>query len=363
MAQGHDILKVFVAKKDGVVLTAGKKLKELKEGEVAIFNADTNLSVADFTTSDKFYLATNKKGKIVKSPNRWIDKDNIKTISIKEPTTSANKKVTFKDFKIFCGKDYSLKIEAFNELTKFEVGVNNHVASLVASSKDCSECGAGDKCTEINPIPVIFEMLRNVNRSKYVTVTAIARAQITGVAGITGTVTKGTALTEAQLKLINTHNLTKSVPTDFVKVNLVFEAKPLPKDNWKEGYLFPRETDFNIVISDSFLGNGVLETTTKTVVEQGSGFDIKHLEFKQINPDSHSRYSNFGREEYHVESIADPNEKYTQISITYGHKTQVTSHLYDHEAEVLLAIPSTTTNVQALKTALKALKATVVGTL
>lgn len=356
MAQGNDILKVFVAKKDGIVLTAGKKLKDLKVGEVAVFDTETNLSVANFEASKRFYLAINQNGKIVKSPNRWIDKDNIKAISVTPATNSVNKKVTFKDFTIHCGKNYSIRLEATNELTKLEMGTNHSGNALIASSKDCSECGVNDKCVEINPIPVVYEFMYNKHRNKYVKVDAIARANITGVNGIAGTVNKGTILTEAQLKLINKHNLTKTNPTEFVKVDLVFEAIPLEKGNYAEGYMFPRETEFNVVLSDSFIGNGILEINNKTVIEQGAGYDIKNLEISTINPYSHSRYSNYGYETYHTESFADVNEKYVQIAIRYGHKTEVTSHLYDHTSEVIIALPSTS-NIDAFKNILKTLNA------
>lgn len=358
MAQGHDIFKVFVAKKDGVILTAGKKLKEVLPGEVYIFDADTNLSVANLNATSRFFLATNNDGKIVKSTNRWIDKDNIKSISVAEPRDAVNKKVTFKDFKIFCNKDYSLRVDATNALTMFEMRTNTDSASLVASSVDCGNCGQSDPCKEINPIPVVFEMLRNKERLTFVKVYATARANITGVNGITGTVNANTILTEAQLKLINTHNKTKTNPDDFVKVNLVFEAVPLPKDDNQEGYLFPRNTDFTISPSESFLGNGVFEEV-KNVVEQGSGFDVQHLEYKQTLEGSY-RYSDFGHRTFHPKMYANPTEKYVQFSLRYGHKTEVTSHLYDHTAEVVIALPSTS-NTTALKNLLKTLGGVKVG--
>lgn len=358
MAQGHDIFKVFVAKKDGINLTAGKKLKEMLPDEVYIFDADTNLSVANLTASSRFYLAMSKDGKVIKSTNRWIDKDNVKSITVAKPVDLVNKKVTFKDFKIFCNKDYSLRVDATNALTMFEQMTNADTASLVASSVGCGNCGPTDPCQEINPIPVVYEMLRNKQRLSFVKVDVIARANITGVAGITGTVNKGTVLTDAQLKLINTHNKTKTNPNDFVKVDLVFEAIPLPKDDNQEGYLFPRNTDFVISPSESFLGNGVFEEV-KNVVEQGSGFDVQHLEYKQVKQDSY-RYSDFGHKTFHPKMYANPTEKYVQISLRYGHKTQVTSHLYDHTAEVVIALPSTS-NITAFETVLKTINATKIG--
>ena len=103
------------------------------------------------------------------------------------------------------------------------------------------------------------------------------------------------------------------------------------------------------------MGNGVVETTQKSVVEQGSGFDIRNLEYRTINTEVSSRYSNYGNKVYNTPAYADPNEKYIQISIRYGRATQVTHHLYDHTSELILAIPSNTTagTVTALKTALK----------
>lgn len=366
MAQGQDIQKVFVAKKDGIVLTAGKKLADLAEGEFAIFDTETNLSVADLTASNRVYFAIKQVGKIVKSPNQWIEKNNVKSISIIEPVEPKNQIVVFKDFSIFCGKDYTIRTQAFNELTKLQDGVNSSTAFGTATSKNCQVCNT-DPCKEINPIPVVAEIYNNLKNNKYVKVTLTARAAITGVAGITGTVNAGDPISEAQLKLINKHNegLTGATPA-FVKVNFKFEAVPLEKDNYQEGYLTPRNTEFEVGLGDNFLGNGTLEKTQKTVTEQGSGFDIRNLEYRSINPEVYSRWSNYGQQVYHTPAYADPNEKYIQISIRYGRATQVTHHLYDHTSELILAIPSNSTasKVTALKTALKKFEPEVVlGTL
>ena len=114
------------------------------------------------------------------------------------------------------------------------------------------------------------------------------------------------------------------------------------------------------------MGNGVYAVTQQTIVEQGSGFDIRHLEYRSINPEVYSRWSNYGQQVYHTPAYAKVDEKYIQISIRYGRATQVTHLLYDHTQELILAIPSNTTagTVTALKTALKKFEPeVVVGTL
>lgn len=355
MAQEQDIQKVFVAKKDGIVLTAGKKLADLAEGEFAIFDTETNLSVANLTASSRVYFAILQGGKIVKSPNQWIEKNNVKSISVIEPVEAKNQITVFKNFSVFCGKEYTIRTQSFNEFTKFERGVNSITAFGTATSKSCQVCNT-DPCKEINPIPVVAEIYKGLKNNKFVKVSLVARANITGVAGITGTVNAGTELTDAQLKLINTHNegLTGATPA-YVKVDFKFEAIALKKEDYQEGYLFPRNTEFEVGLGENFMGNGVVETTQKSVVEQGSGFDIRNLEYRTINTEVSSRYSNYGNKVYNTPAYADPNEKYIQISIRYGRATQVTHHLYDHTSELILAIPSNTTagTVTALKTALK----------
>lgn len=366
MAQGQDIQKVFVAKKDGIVLTAGKKLADLAEGEFAIFDTETNLSVANLNNSNRVYFAILQGGKIVKSPNQWIEKDNVKSISVIDPVDPKNKIATFKNFSIFCGKDYTIRTQAYNELTKFQEGVNASTAFGTATSKNCQVCNT-DPCKEINPIPVVAEIYKNLKNNKYVKVTLTARAAITGVTGITRTIAAGDEVFESELKLINTHNEGLTGPTPaYVKLDFKFEAVPLEKDNYQEGYLTPRNTEFEVGLGDNFLGNGVYAVTQQTVTEQGSGFDIRHLEYRSINPDVYSRWSNYGQQVYHTPAYAKEDEKYIQISIRYGRATQVTHLLYDHTQELILAIPSNTTasQVTALKTALKKFEPeVVVGTL
>ena len=139
MAQGQDIVKVFVAKK--FISTAGKKLSDLVDnGDFGIFDLDTNLTVAGFTPK-RTYLAIKMGGKIHKSPNMWIENDNIKSISKTGILEPKNKVVVLKGFTITCGKDYTLRLEAYNELSKFNQGTNGVNTFLSARSEECGVCG------------------------------------------------------------------------------------------------------------------------------------------------------------------------------------------------------------------------------
>lgn len=345
MAQGQDIVKVFVAKK--FISTAGKKLSDLVDnGDFGIFDLDTNLTVAGFTPK-RTYLAIKMGGKIHKSPNMWIENDNIKSISKTGILEPKNKVVVLKGFTITCGKDYTLRLEAYNELSKFNQGTNGVNTFLSARSEECGVCGISDPCKKINPIPVVLELIRNANRNPYIKVEVIARGAITGVTGITGTKAAGDVLTEAELKALNTHNkgLTGATPA-YVEVDLQFTAIPTPKDDYMEGYIAPRNTEFIVGIADGFVGNGTVEEKQVSIVEQGSGFDLKHLEWTTINEKYNTRYSEITRKEFHPESFIDENKSYNTITIRYGVKRQVTSHLYDHTSEVIVAYENGSTGIE-----------------
>ena len=343
MAQGQDILKVFVDKK--FIKETANKITDLAQGDFGIFDLNTNVTVADFKPK-RTYLAINMGGKIYKSPNMWIENDNIKSISKNSIVAHQDKVVTFKDFTITCGKDYTLRLEAYNELTKFNQGTNGVTTFLTSRSTECGACGTNDPCKEINPIPVILEYVRNAKRNPYLKVEVIARAAITGVTNVANKAI-GDVITETELKAIDVHNkgLTGASPA-YVRVDLKFTALPTTKDDWKEGYIAPRNTEFNVGIADGFVGNGTLTVVQPNVVEQGSGFDLKHLEWTTIGETYNTRYSELTRKEFHPESFVEESKSYNTITIRYGLKRQVTHHLYDHTSEVIVAYENGATDIE-----------------
>lgn len=339
MAQGQDIVKVFVAKK--FIKTAGKKLSDLADdGDFGIFDLNTNLTAADFTPK-RTYLAIKMGGKIHKSPNMWIENDNVKSISKVVRAEHQDKIVTFKDFTITCGKDYTLRIETHNEFLKFKQGTNSLITTLTARSEECNTCGTADPCKKINPIPVVLEFLVNASGNPYIKTEVTTRKALTNVAGLTKTA--GDVLTLDELKTLNKYNkgLTGATPA-YVEVDLKFTAIPLEKTDWKDGYMSPRNTEFVVGIGDGFIGNGTVEVTKPNIVEQGSGFDLKNVEWTTINEKYNTRYSEFTRKEFNPESFVDETKVYDVITIRYGVKSQVTHHLYDHTSEVIIATESLT---------------------
>lgn len=341
MAQGQDILKVFVAKK--FIKATGKKLSDLTPGDFGIFDLSTNVTVADFKPK-RTYLAINMGGKIYKSPNMWIENDNIKSISKTGVEAHKDKIVTFKNFTITCGKDYTLRVEASNELTKFLQGTNNFNLFLTARSEECWACGTSDPCKEINPLPVILEFLRNSKRNPYVKLEATARAAITAIAGVTAAA--GDVLTIAQLQALSNHNKTQTTPANLIRVDLKITSIPIERRDYKDEYIAPRNTDINVGIDDGFLGNGVLAVAQNNVVEQGSGFDLKNIEWTTIGDEYNSRYSELTRKEFHPKSFLDETKSYNVLTIRYGLRRQVTSHLYDHTSEVLIAYEPGATDIE-----------------
>ena len=141
----------------------------------------------------------------------------------------------------------------------------------------------------------------------------------------------GDVLTLDELKTLNKHNkgLTGATPA-YVEVDLKFTAIPLEKTDWKDGYMSPRNTEFVVGIGDDFIGNGTVEVTKPNIVEQGSGFDLKNVEWTTINEKYNTRYSEFTRKEFNPQSFIDETKVYDVITIRYGVKSQVTHHLYDH---------------------------------
>ena len=341
MAQGQDILKVFVAKK--FIKATGKKLSDLTDGDFGIFDLTTNVTVADFKPK-RTYLAINMGGKIFKSPNMWIENDNIKSISKSGIVAHKDKIVTFKNFAITCGKDYTLRLEAHNELSKFQQGTNGVTSFLTARSEECGACGTSDPCKEINPLPVVLEFVRNAKKNPYVKLEVTARAAITAIAGVTAAA--GDTLTEAQLQALSNHNKTVTTPANLIKVDLKFTTIPIPKTNYKDGYFSPRNTELVLGVADAFLGNGVVSVVQQNVVEQGSGFDLKNLEWTTIGDKYNSRYSELTRYEFHPESFVEEGKSYNTITIRYGLRRQVTHHLYDHTSEVIVAYETGAVDVE-----------------
>lgn len=351
MGLDKEIYKIFVTTSD--LKGAGNNLSQLNEGEVGLFDSNTNLSIIDtgITNQGRYYFATKQDGKIIKSPNRWIEANSITSVAQKPYVAPQNKKVTISNFKVTCGKDYVINVLIENEMTKFLQGTNAQTVLMTAKAVDCSTCG-GNNCDEIDQIHIIKQFLSNIS-NPYVSIKFL-------VAETKGTFTQDSEITKTNVDSIIAYNTGKAIAQQ-VKAKIVIESIPLPKDNFKKGYFKVRNTDFTVILKEGFISNYTLVENTKNVVEQGSGFDINHLEWRQQY--NGYRESNF---DYDIEipMKAIPTEQYETIGVVYDNKAQVGPFQYNHPTEIIFAIKGTSTNLKkAIKKLAENSKATIVGAL
>lgn len=351
MGLDKEIYKIFVTTTD--LKSAGSNLSQLAEGEIGLFDLDTNLTVeeAGIKNQGRYFFATKLGGKIVKSPNRWLSTNLVTSVAQKPYVAPQNKKVTFTDFKVMCGKDYTITVLVENEMTKFLQGTNSETVLLTASSKPCTDCTA-TPCNEEEQLHIIKQFLGNT-QAKYVTVKYLVKET-------KGSFTADTEITKTNVDEMIKYNTGKPA-NDQIKAKIVFEAKPLDKDSYKEGYFKVRNTDFTVVVKDGFVGNGTLTENTKNVVEQGLGFDLNHLEWRQ-------QYNGYRQSNYdfdvEIPVYAKPTEQYETISIVYGNTEQVGPFQYNHPSELIIAVKGASTKIKkVIKKLAENGKATIVGTL
>lgn len=355
MARNNDVFQVLVTKGNQEVLAPGDKVTALAPGQIGVFDANTNLSIDGSTNTKNFYLAVgldlNGDGvtdEVAKSTGSHIQKKNIQFYSFRPHTASRPMKVVLKDFTADCETEYGIKLELRNQEIYRSQGYNQFTKTYSIVTGCCDGCEPTCPSGDANEITKLLKININNDPSGLIKATAIARQPLTvATHGVSVNIPLGGVVSDANLEAIMVFNAAQADPSTFVYTDLEIETITQAVNNFCSvnlKYFYPRET---VVIATKIAGfkcNGTLEVTQEAAFEEGSGYDIKQLEYEAKGwKESPYRLSTLNGVADERVFNAVSTEKYDQIALTHDQFSQGAWLEYFTNQATLVAIPATNT--------------------
>lgn len=355
MARNNDMFQVLVTKGNQPVLAYGNKVTALAPGQIGVFDANTNLSIDGNINIKNFYLAVgldlNGDGvtdEVAKSTGSHIQKKNIQFYSFRPHTASRPMKVVLKDFTADCETEYGIKLELRNQEIYRSQGYNQFTKTYSIVTGCCDGCEPTCPSGDANEITKLLKININNDPSGLVKATAIARqALTTATHGVSTNIAQGGVVSDANLEAIMVFNTAQPDPSTFVYTDLEIETVTQAINNFCSvnlKYFYPRET---VVIATKIAGfkcNGTLEVTQEAAFEEGSGYDIKQLEYEAKGwKESPYRLSTLNGVADERVFNTDVKEKYDQLVLTHDQFSQGAWLEYFTNQATLVAIPATNT--------------------
>ena len=348
----HNDVPEILFPTNATALVANKEVTDLLPGQVGIFSEDTGKSIVDPTENFFIAVGLDKNGDgvtddIRKSAGRNIQPGNILYATRQDYVAPVDQVIDIKDIKVMCGDSFGIKIEARNEQIYNVQGTVQYRQSFVAKADNCDSC-ADNVCEEANIAKLVQDIVlqAKLGKDQFYKVEAID--------------VSGTVLNEVQVaaQVAATDALAdKSAQTKIGIRVLAIAGKVQQFANVNLDYVAARQTQVLV----SLVGEnavGTVSTKTELVYEQGTGYDVRELEFQTIG----FREGNTGA--YRIGAITGlPNEvayesdlkkKYTVFTLAYDHFHRNGSWLqYDNALATYFVLESTdTAGIKAVQTLL-----------
>ena len=231
MSTNNKVFQVLVTKGDQALAVAGTKVDALADGQLGIFDANTNLAVSGAVK--KFYLAVGVDSDgdgtiddIVTSAGQEVQSENVKDFTYKPHTAARDMVVEIRNYdNIGCDTEYGIKFEFRNAQIYARQGYNQFTKTFVVKTACCD--GTTNESTPLELTQKFLEAL-NADESgmfKAEPVTGGATLTVTS-APTTGTaadMTVTVGATPITVSLINT-DTTAEVAT---KIANAINAAPI----------------------------------------------------------------------------------------------------------------------------------------
>lgn len=357
MARNNDVFQVLVTKGNQAILTAGSKVTALLPGQIGLFDFNSNLSFTSGTNVKNFYVAVgadlNGDGvtdDIQKSAGSHVQKKNIAFYSYRPHTPGRTQKTVLKNYTADCETEYGVKAELRNQEIYRSQGYNQFTKTYSIVTSCCTGCDPTCPSGDANEITRLLAININNDPTGLLVARAIARQAVTTttIPALSGNLAQGAVVSDANLAAIMAYNATQSDTADYLYTDLEIETVSQGQQNFNGSvnlqYFYPRETVAIISKIEGFKCNGTLEVTQQAAFEEGSGYDLKQLEYMAKGwKDSPYRLST-------LNGVADdrffnavPSEKYDIIALTYDQFSVGAWLEYLNNEASIVAIPAADT--------------------
>lgn len=358
MARNNDVNRLLVTKGNQGLLAKGKKVHDLEPGQLGVFDFMSGISVdkTDAVKAENFFLAVgldvNGDGQtddIMKSAGSHIQTKNMAFYSHVPYHEGKNMLVELKDYEADCETVYGIKLELRNQEIYRTQGYNQFIIPFAIKTGCCNACDSNCPVLDQNEITIRLFKEIELNPNNLIKAYMLP-ADSTSIAD---------ALTVEQVEALIKENKEAPEGTALKKTKLVIEALQNSIHNFCSvnlNYFYPRQTFVTITKVEGFECNGKVEVLQEAVFEEGSGYDVKQLEYytKGFTESTYRLHSVLGVAK-HTEYNADAKEKYDLFALTYDQFSIGAWLEYMHKEATTIAIPKAdATTIAALKEVLEA---------
>ena len=291
---------------------------------------------------------------ITKSAGSHVQGRNIQFYNEKPYKAPTPMKVVLKDYVADCETEYGFKLEFRNQEIYRTQGFVQFTKPYMIKTSCCNGCEPTCPSGDANEITKLLLINIANDPAGLITGKAILRNTIDSDALPLPAV--GEEVTDALLEDIMVFNANLPEGSEKIYTDIEITTVPQKIHNWcgiNLKYFYPRQTIILPTILEGFKCNGKVEVTQQATFEEGSGYDLKQLEYQAKGwTESPYRLSALnGVAQDTKEYNADAKEKYTQYALTYDqHSIGAWLDYSLHEATII-AVPDADT---ATKTALTA---------
>lgn len=360
MARNNDVFQVLVTSGNQAVLDAGNRLGDLAPGQIGVFDFETNLSVSAATAASKrnYYLAVGIDSDgdtvtddVMKSAGSHVQKKNIQFYSYRSYAPGRPMIVVLKDYTADCETEYGIKLEFRNQEIYRTQGYNQFTKAYTMVTSCCDGCTPTCPSGDANEITKQLKFIINEDPAGLVTADAIARQDLTILDhGTSADYTAGDVVSDADVDAIMAFNAAQADPADYVYTDLQITTVTQAVNKYCSvnlKYFYPRETVIIASKIEGFKCTGTLETTQQAAFEEGSGYDIKQLEYEANGwKDSPYRLSTLNGVARDIPYNAIATTKYDQIALTYDQYSIGAWLEYYNNLATIIAIPTADTTTR-----------------
>lgn len=360
MSRNNDVFKVLVSKNNQALLAKDLKPTSLLPGQIGFFDGITGLSIDNTATNIRnFYIGVGVDSdgdgltdNIVKSSGSSVQSQNIRFASVRPYNPGKPQIVKLANYTAEAATEYGIKLEMRNQEIYRSQGYNQYSQTFITKTPNVDPCNTLCPSSDANLVTKDLKFQINADPHSLVKADAVARQEIPiTVPGFPVLVAAGTVLTDQQVNDLIAYNATLTTTADYLYTDLQITTLTQKVKDWSSVnlmYFYPRET---VVIASPVIGfqnNGSLSVTQVAVFEEGSGYDIKQLEYEAYGW-GHSPYktSTINGVAFDIEYNAVKSTLYTQYALTYDERSEGGwEQFYNNEATIV-AIPNTDTTTEA----------------
>ena len=339
----HNDVPEILFPTNATIAAVGTEVTALLPGQLGIFSENTGKAILKPT--ENFFIAVGLDNDgdgvtddVRKSAGRNIQPGNILYATKQDYVAPVNQVVTITDIDVKCGNSFGIKIEARNEQIYNVQGTVQYRESFVAKADNCDSC-ADNVCEEANIAKLVQDIVlqAKLGKDQFYKVEAID--------------VSGTVLNKVQVAAQVAATDALADKSKQIKIGirvLAIAGKVQQFANVNLDYVAARQTQVLVSTVGALTNKAVVKEVTALVYEQGTGYDVRELEFQTIG----FREGNTGA--YRIGAITGlPNEvayesdlkkKYTVFTLAYDHKHRNGSWLqYDNALATYFALENTNT--------------------